>query len=73
MRLALVITGKGRSAAVEAGARPGILRSRFLDWIEEAPLKTQIARVAPARAKDGGAGAFYVFLKKKARGASPRL
>lgn len=72
VRLALVITGKGRPAAADTGAKPGILRTRFLDWIEEAPLKAQIARVAPAKVKDGGAGAFYVFLKKKGAGRSPR-
>lgn len=71
VRLALVITGKGRPGAGEAGAR-GVLRSRFLDWIEEAPLKAKIARVGPARPKDGGEGAFYVFLKKKGAGPAPR-
>lgn len=66
-RLVLVITGKGKSPA--PAARGGILKSRFLDWIEEHPLKSEIARVAPASQKDGGAGAFYVFLKRKSAGA----
>jgi DNA-nicking Smr family endonuclease len=65
--LVLVITGKGRSATGR-----GVLRARFLDWIEEAPLRALIARVATAKPKDGGEGAFYVFLKRKSAGAAPR-
>ncbi|MEZ5892754.1 MAG: Smr/MutS family protein [Parvularculaceae bacterium] len=68
LRLVLVVTGKGKSSG-----RPGVLRERFLDWIETAPLRGEIARVAPARPKDGGAGAFYVYLKSKGAGATPRL
>jgi DNA-nicking Smr family endonuclease len=65
VRLALIITGKGRPS------QPGVLRARFLDWVETPPLKGAIARVAPARPRDGGAGAFYVFLKAKGAGAAP--
>ena len=68
-RLVLVVTGKGRATAPDAR---GVLRTRFLDWIEEPPLSGEIARVAPAKQKDGGAGAFYVFLKRKSAGISPR-
>lgn len=46
---------------------PGILKQRFLEWIDTADLRVLIARVSGARPKDGGAGAFYVFLKKKKR------
>lgn len=70
VRLVLVVTGKGRATALDA--RGGVLRSRFLDWVEEPPLRGEIARVAPAKQKDGGAGAFYVFLKRKSAGISPR-
>lgn len=66
VRLALVITGKGRPS------QPGVLRARFLDWVEAPPLKGAIARVAPVRPRDGGDGAFYVFLKAKGAGAAPR-
>lgn len=71
-RLALVITGKGGRAAEGEAPRTGVLRMRFLDWIEEAPVRGLIARVSQARARDGGAGAFYVFLKRKGAGVSPR-
>lgn len=63
VRVALVITGKGRGS----GTGSGVLRNRFLDWIEEPPLKGLIARVAPAKPRDGGAGAFYVYFKGKNR------
>lgn len=69
-RLVLVITGKGKPSPA---ARGGVLRSRFLDWIEEHPLKSEIARVSPAKQKDGGSGAFYVFLKRKRVRKAPRL
>ncbi len=70
-RLVLVVTGKGKAQTPDM--RGGVLRSRFLDWVEIPPLKSEIARVAPASQKDGGAGAFYVFLKRKGAGPSPRL
>ncbi len=71
-RLVLVITGKGRaSQGMLSGAQAGgVLRARFFDWVEEHPLKGMIARVAQAKPKDGGAGAFYVFLKRKGAGAA---
>ncbi len=69
-RLILVITGKGRKSP--SGVRGGVLRAQFLNWIEEAPLRALIARVAPAKPKDGGEGAFYVFLKRKGAGKTPR-
>jgi len=78
-RCLLIITGKGgdplhrarqslaerfdRSA--DRAAPRGILRQRFLDWVEAPPLRDQIARVARAKPADGGEGAFYVFLKAK--------
>jgi DNA-nicking Smr family endonuclease len=69
LRLVLVITGKGsRGVSGIGGEGRGVIRARFLDWIETAPLRGAIARVAQAKPKDGGAGAFYVFLKRKTRG-----
>ena len=64
-RLVLVITGKG---AARGGEGRGVIRRRFVDWVEAAPLRAAIARVAQAKPKDGGEGAFYVFLKRKTRG-----
>ncbi|MCA8889512.1 MAG: Smr/MutS family protein [Parvularculaceae bacterium] len=74
-RAVLVITGKGGAASaasmtrrrlhgdISAGVGAGVLRARFLDWIEEPDLRRHIARVSQAAPRDGGAGAFYVFLK----------
>jgi DNA-nicking Smr family endonuclease len=68
-RCVLVVTGKGRPESKASEDRPrGVIRKRFQDWVDEEPLRGLIARVAPARPKDGGDGAFYVFLK----GARPR-
>lgn len=57
-RCVLVITGKG---AASSGS--GILRRRFLEWINEHGMREMISRVAQAHQRHGGAGAFYVFLK----------
>jgi len=65
LRLVLIITGKG---ARSGGEGRGVIRAGFFDWVESAPLRSAIARVATAKPKDGGAGAFYVFLKRKTRG-----
>jgi DNA-nicking Smr family endonuclease len=69
-RLVLVITGIGRGGDAP---RQGVLRTRFFEWVEAAPARAHIARVAPASRRDGGAGAFYVFLKSKSAGKSPRF
>lgn len=69
MRLALIITGKGR---VGAGEKRGVIRARFLDWVEAPPIRSIVSRVSPAGPRDGGGGAFYVFLKRRGAGKSPR-
>lgn len=61
-----VITGKGARAGGASGER-GVLRRRFLDWVDTAPNRGLIARVAPAE-PGARAGAFFVFLKSQ-RGA----
>lgn len=65
-RAVLVITGKGGPGTPQpfTPAPRGILRRRFLEWVEEAPLRGLIASVQPAHQRHGGTGAFYVFLKK---------
>ncbi len=68
-RCVLVVTGKGRPEAKATEAktmedRPrGVIRMRFQEWIDEPPLRGLVTRAATAQPKDGGAGAFYVFLK----------
>ena len=51
-----VITGKG------GGATRGVLRRRFLEWIEAAPFRPLVVRVAPAE-PGPVAGAYFVFIK----------
>jgi len=57
-RCVLVITGKG----LRDGA--GVLRSEFPRWLNEASLRPMILGFATAQPKDGGGGAFYVYLRK---------
>ncbi len=59
----LVVTGKGgRLVAGEATA--GVLRQRFPDWLQHPAVRGIVAGYAPAHARHGGGGAFYVFLKR---------
>jgi DNA-nicking Smr family endonuclease len=57
-RCVLVITGKGRLGG-------GVLRSRFLDWIESAEIRPLLAGYSRAHVRHGGDGAFYLLLKAK--------
>ncbi len=71
-RCVIVITGKGtpRSRAEEEaqrgeGTRRGILRQRVPDWLSAPPLSGIVLKVTGAQPKDGGNGAFYVYLKRQ--------
>ncbi|MAN75136.1 MAG: DNA mismatch repair protein MutS [Henriciella sp.] len=57
-RCVIVITGKGKAGG-------GILRHNFLRWIEMPEARTLVSGFATAHPKHGGAGAFYVFLRKR--------
>ncbi len=59
-RTILVITGKGRLS--EGG---GVLRRMLPLWLESPALAGHVLAFTPARAQDGGAGAFYVRLRKE--------
>ena len=58
-RCVLVITGKGN-----IGRTGGTIRSEFPRWLNQARLRPRILAFAEAQPKDGGAGAFYVLLRK---------
>lgn len=67
MRLVLVITGKGRKAGADHGPIPqrvGALRHQLPAWLRQAPLGPAVLQVAEAHIKHGGAGAFYVYLRR---------
>lgn len=73
-RCVLVITGKGApdpSGSVASGARgweapsgKGVLRARLSDWLAEEPLRKLVSRASSTHQRHGGAGAFYLFLKR---------
>ena len=56
----LVITGKGALSAENT------LRYQFPRWLEEAPLRQLITSYHSAKLQDGGSGAFYVGVRKRA-------
>lgn len=53
----IVITGKGRTG-------DGVLRRNFLHWLEMPQARPLVSGYAPAHAKHGGGGAWYVFLRR---------
>ncbi len=59
-RCVLVITGKGG-----VGRTGGTIRSEFPRWLNQPRLRPRILAFAEAQPKDGGAGAFYVLLRKR--------
>ncbi|HEV2264226.1 MAG TPA: Smr/MutS family protein [Stellaceae bacterium] len=63
-RLALVITGKGRSGE-------GVLRTAVPRWLAEPAMRARILAVTPAPPQLGGSGAFCVMLRR-ARAGTPR-
>ena len=65
-RCILVVTGKGRP--VDPGEdfitpQPGVIRRRLPEWLSGVDIREHVSGFAPANAKDGGSGAFYVLLK----------
>ncbi|KAB1441098.1 Smr/MutS family protein [Pseudodesulfovibrio senegalensis] len=60
-RCLLVITGRGKNSP---GGR-GILRQELQTWLTKDPLRRIVLAFCTAQAKDGGAGAVYVLLRKQ--------
>lgn len=72
-RCVLVITGKGGRRPSGDGPdapfmrpRPedGVLRAQLPRWLAQEPLRSRIFGMEQAHQRDGGSGAFYVFLRK---------
>jgi DNA-nicking Smr family endonuclease len=65
-RLVLVITGKGRLVADDGPIplRRGLLRHQVPQWLHQPPLAGAVIQVAQAHLKHGGAGAYYVYLRR---------
>ena len=66
-RMILVITGKGKHKGQDEFNRPkgGILRQSLRDWLMGPMLASKVLQVSQAQPKHGGAGAFYVYLRRK--------
>lgn len=66
-RLLLVITGKGKRSSTDEFNRPraGVLREGVPEWLRSGPVSHLILEMAQARPHHGGAGALYVYLRRK--------
>lgn len=66
-RMVLVITGKGAQSVNPEhwmeDAR-GILKRKFPTWMQQTPFRDIVLQYHQARPRDGGEGAFYVYLRK---------
>ncbi|MGB0496726.1 MAG: Smr/MutS family protein [Rubricella sp.] len=66
LRLVLVITGKGRTGVHDhVPERRGVLRHAVPQWLKQAPLGPFVLQITPAHRSHGGAGAYYVYLRRK--------
>jgi DNA-nicking Smr family endonuclease len=74
-RCLLVITGKGSirsESEIEIMQKGrGVLRAWLPDYLKRGPWRDQILGLAPARPDMGGAGAFYVLLRRQREEAAP--
>jgi DNA-nicking Smr family endonuclease len=66
LRLVLVITGKGRRGRDDdpMPQRMGALKQQVPVWLQMAPLGPAVLQVAEAHLRHGGAGAYYVYLRR---------
>ncbi len=69
VRLALIITGKGKRSreadnSYDTEQDTGILKRSLITWVEKSNMRPTILDILPAHAKHGGGGAFYVYLRK---------
>ena len=67
LRLVLVITGKGklRDDSGPIPQRMGALRHQVPQWLRLSPLGPAVLQVSEAHLKHGGAGAYYVYLRRR--------
>lgn len=56
-RTVIVVTGVGRGGE-------GVLKRRLPEWLSESDLRALVTGYAPAHRSHGGAGAFYVFVRR---------
>ena len=65
LRLILVITGKGKQMWEPVPRPIGALRHQVPHWLRLPPLGQAVLQVSEAHLKHGGAGAFYVYLRRR--------
>ena len=63
LRVVLVITGKGGGA--HGGRGDGLLKRETPRWLAAAPLAHHVVGVFEAHIRHGGAGALYVYLRRR--------
>lgn len=73
-RCVLVITGKGRpdwQRPVWGADAPevGVIRRALPAWLRDNPNKDHVLAFTPAQPRDGGAGAWYVLLRRRKDGS----
>lgn len=66
-RIVLVITGKGDGAGESWWEGRGVLRRNLPHWLDTPEMKTLVVGYQEAAQQHGGAGAFYVQLRKSPR------
>ncbi|PYG26540.1 Smr/MutS family protein [Pelagimonas varians] len=66
LRLVLVITGKGsrEDPYDPMPRRRGVLKTQVPQWLRMAPIAQAVLQVAEAHQRHGGAGAYYVYLRR---------
>jgi DNA-nicking Smr family endonuclease len=66
-RLIIVITGKGKHKGFDEFQRPinGVLRQNLPEWLSGPSVTNKVLQVTQAQPKHGGAGAFYVYLRRQ--------
>jgi DNA-nicking Smr family endonuclease len=66
LRCVLIVCGRG----LNSRNREPVLKQNLATWLTRAPLKSLVLAFASARSWDGGAGAFYVLLRRN-KGKAP--
>ena len=66
LRCVLIVCGRG----LNSENKEPVLKQHLVGWLTRSPLKRLILAFASARSWDGGAGAFYVLLRRN-RGKAP--
>jgi DNA-nicking Smr family endonuclease len=72
LRVVLIVTGKGWRQE-DGRFVEGRIRSEFPAWLARDDNRVRVRGVKSAHLRHGGAGAFYVLLRRKARDPAGRL